>query len=452
MGLRRTKILVVDDSPEEGQKIVEAIWKNGFPALFVEYDPPSLVDGIYGTHQGVRVIFMDINLDGGGIEGSSSHLFAPAENALRTLLDEKNGPYALITWSSYASKSEDLYKHLQDRLPEGKRPVSHASMNKEDLLSGASSASISDVVKSNLEKQDSVRALAEWEGNVKNSASSVISSLAAIVESSDEKFESNLECLLWKLASAEAGKWLHSGDDLSPSLYGVLSPLLSDRLSYVSPEEYSISSTPCETIPSDLPESWAGAMNSWLHIDYSISQTSIPGSLFSYPVNCDELNIPLLKNAKDVKTCIRSHFLDFDSKVDGYRNRKTISGECELLLMDITPPCDHSNKKVDWRRFMTVCKVPFQHVECLWLIDRRQGERVPGKLKGEFLKMSPKFKNNGEEFVLVFNANLMGGIAEQSDWSSLLGDSVLRVREQLLRDIIGWMGGHITRNGIVAVH
>ena len=120
--------------------------------------------------------------------------------------------------------------------------------------------------------------------------------------------------------------------------------------------------------------------------------------------------------------------------------------------MDITPACDHSNKKVLWRRFVVVCKVPVEYIHCLWRVNGSNNERIENELKGDYLRLSPRFVLGDDEFVLVFNANLQGAITEPSkgsDWKDMLGGKKGRIKEQLLSDVMGWLGRHVTRGGYI---
>jgi len=454
MGLRRAKILIVDDDQKDGQKIADALWKSGSPVLFVHYTEAALRDKTYGVHSGVRVIFLDINLTGDGIVGGGSHLYSPAEQALRSLLDDNNGPFALISWSSHDDEAVGLYDHLRERLPEGKRPVSLDRMDKDKLLQGDNHEEIiKSTVLNNLSKHDSLRCLTVWEGHVQNSSAALVKSLAIIADNSkNADFNKNLECLLMQLAGAEAGKWLDKTDDIASPLYSLMSTLLGDRLSYIKPDTYSIADDPCKNLDESDIVKWKCEINTFLHFDSSKSSESVPGSLFVYPLDNSDVSLPVINSKEAMNACIRGKFLDMSKGVEGYENRKIISEKCELLLMDVTPPCDHSNKKVQWRRFIVVCKVPVELLHYLWQINRGKKERIEGKLKGDHLRLSPQLSLGGNGFVLVFNANLQGAIPEpanSSDWETILGERKGRIREQLLSDLMGWLGSHITRGGYV---
>ena len=459
MGLSKAKILIIDDNPVHGKIIANTLWKSGKPVLFVHYSEQALIDETYGLHSGVRAIFLDINLTGDGGFFTGSHLYTPAEQALKKLLDDNNGPFALITWSSHDTEAEGLYQHLQERLPEGNRPVSLHKMDKDKLLQENEEnrdQKLQETISGILSKYHSLRFLIEWEGHIQNSSAELVKNLATIADINEHStFDKNLECLLRQLAQAEVGKkWLEKDKNISSPLYSLLATLLSDRLSYTNPKEYPVTNTPCDDIKQLEFTKWKCEINTFLHFDKSDCIGSMPGSLFSYPLDSSNTPLPVIKTKKAMSNCIRSHFLDMRKEVEGYKQRKRISDECELLLMDVTPPCDHAEKKVEWRPFIVVCKVPIKYLHYLWRVDKESSTRVEDSLKGKQLRLSPSFAIDDDEFILVFNANQRTAIPEpanQTDWETLLGTRRGRIREQLLSVLTGWLGGHVTRGGYVTL-
>lgn len=442
------KILVIDDNPEHGEAISKAVWQNGWPVLFIHYKPATIQS--YGKYHGVRVVFLDIDLLGAGSSGSEASLFAPAVSVLSKLLDNENGPYSLITWSTYDNKAERLYAHLQERLPEEIRPVSLDRMDKSILhgdLTG-SALTIKESVESNIQRHTSLLRLVQWEGLVQSCSSEVVAKLALMAQEAGGEFDKIIKWLLMKMAKAEAGKWLQ--DDLDGQDFSVMSTLLSDRLgyTYTKSEPFCVDNECFRELDKEHLKPLVPRINTYLHLDFAKSGQSMPGAVFKYPLDSMELTIPSLK---DPGACVRENFLNFIKDTDDHKNRKKISGECELLLMDIVPPCDHSQKKIRWRRFMIVCKVPVEYAELIDAVDHKNNKRL-GR-PAENLWKSPMFSHGGQEFILVFNANLQATVIEpdQNDWSQVLGERKFRIREQLLRDVMGWMGRHITRSGHVAL-
>ncbi len=458
MSFAKMGILVIDDNKDDGQCIAEILWRNGWQVLFVQYSEEDLLNGIYGKHHGIRTVFLDINLTGDGMEGAGAHLFTPAEQTIKTLLDDMNGPWGLVTWSTHDNKAQELYEHLRNRLPEGLKPVTFARMDKNDLLTGdGQEEKIKGKVLENLERISTLHCLATWEGLIQKASSSVLHQLGKVAESmeSHNDFEKNLGCLLWCLAQAEQGKQLKSDDDISSPMYSVLSGLLKDRLGHANSGKCVIdAAVDCRCIVSGDAEdelaSWKRQVNGMLHFDPFQHDKTGPGCLFPYPVGTEQKVLPHITNEKYVGKCIRGNFLDFEEGVAGYDSKKDISNGCKLILLDITPPCDHSNNKVIWRRFVVCCHVPVKHKEHLYRIDRKKKKRITGELKGDYVFLSPELSNGDDEFVLAVNANMQVSIPEKQVADNL-GKGVGRIREQLFMEIMRWLAAHGTRGGLVTL-
>ncbi|WP_419625104.1 hypothetical protein, partial [Thiolapillus sp.] len=111
------RILIVDDKQEHGEAIVRKLWRLGYTSLFVHFDQAVLADGEYGPFQGVRLVFMDLDLIGEGRLGNGSSAYAAVETTIKTILDDNNGPWMLVTWTGHADHADKLLSHLKKRLP-----------------------------------------------------------------------------------------------------------------------------------------------------------------------------------------------------------------------------------------------------------------------------------------------------------------------------------------------
>ena len=90
---------------------------------------------------------------------------------------------------------------------------------------------------------------------------------------------------------------------------------------------------------------------------------------------------------------------------------------------------------------MVTCKVPVAD------ISNTLFHQLKNK---DYLTVSPEFKVADEEFVLVLNANLQISLRDEG-LAERLGASDGRLKEQLMADIAGWMGRHVTRLGLVSL-
>lgn len=464
---RSTGILVVDDRPEHGRAIAHNLWKQGYPVLFVEYDQRELVDKTYGQHHGVRVVFMDIQLSSDGAMGAGPKEYAAVQAALTALLDENNGPWALITWSSHDDRAGDLYEFLRERMSSGLRPVALRQIDKnhyltdDGIVAPEHAAQLRAAVNGCMSDLHTIETLIGWEGFIGLAASQVIHALGDTAQdmasSDDENLEvdQNFECalaaLLKRLAVAHGGAASLHGENLSRSLYRILLDMLEDRLEAKEVGQQVQLPDNCEErhVDAEVLSDWSRQINAMLNYDQSWSRGTAPGALFRVPSEPDFQPLQDLSNATEVGKFVRRNFLCIDSSIKN-AEKKEISADCQLLLLDVTPPCDHANAKLPWIRFLLACRVPVQRLDHLWGINPISKEKEPNRLKGMHLHMTPQLKDDNGDFVIVVNANLWVSIAREQV-PAALGRPVGRVREQLMGDMSGWIGRHVTRQGHTSI-
>lgn len=448
MGIASPRIVVVDDKVEHGEVIVRKLWSMGYAGLYVNYE--QLVDGDYGSFQGVRLIFMDLDLKGREWLGDGADACGDVEAVIRQILKKDNGPWALVTWTGHADHAEQLWGHLQERLPFELKPLSQQVMRKEDFLGEGKDEQLAEELKRVIAHQDAVKCLLNWESGVLDSANEVIAELVKVAVTLDGNSTENLGALLYELAKAEAGKTIDQKNDRSHALYRVLTSLLSDRLVNATNagEQGCSHDYVKEKTGADL-SGWKRRINTMINLDVYNDDSDIktsPGVLSEMPSEGEVQVLDGLGGGDKTGKFIRRHFLCLQKSV-GSADKKTISSQCKLFLLDVTPPCDHAQRKSVWRRFVVACRVPIEHIVHVWAVDFRTDENQAGKLKGEYLRVSPEFMDNEGGFVLLVNANLQLTLPEEQ--LEKLGKAKYRAREAMLADWMGWLGRHISRLGHV---
>lgn len=453
MILRQTRILVVDDKKDHGGKISQALSDAGYPCRFIHFDPAI----VWNEEQlaGVRAVFFDLSLLGSNVVTDNDR--AAAQTLLEQVFSITNGPWGLIAWTSHADDAARLYEYLRARLPAGIRPVTHAVLDKEHLLLEENLPRLADEASKALQPAAPISCLLGWENAVQKAAAMVLHQLTEAAECApgDGKSGDKLECLLSELARAEAGKTLPANTSLAQPLYSVLTPLLADCLEQ---SESNSCSQPAAQCPESADVGWQHRINRMLHIDPGTRSTLVPGALVDILVKVTEINQLDSLGTTDAKrqSRVRGLFFRF-SDATKKEEKATVSSACKLFLLDVTPPCDHSQAKTEnenyWRRFVVVCRVPAEHRYHLWRIvkDIASGgeRREEGRMHADHLYASPLFSDESGQFLLVVNANLLVSLTR--DAVATLPKPTSRIREQLYHHILSWLGRHITRQGIVTV-
>jgi len=436
-------VLVVDDKEEDGLRISSALWKAGLPVVFVQYDEAKLVDA-RPLAGGVRVVFMDIELSGKGLATNAHYAFQQVVTALQKLLPTENGPWALISWSSNDDHAEAMFKFVRERLSGTDLPVAFGRLDKEAVNDTA----LLEAVKSKLDGIDAVRCLIGWEHAVRRAVASVLHGLACTAEKGGDTgfLDSRLRNLLLELATAEAGKAQLSGMEVT-ALYRLLSRLLADRLDASDAPSCALGTPSHEPQVQDEEgrEVWRCQINTMLNLDLNPGSVTSPGALFDVSTQKEQTLPSDLDSTKKRETFIRGNYLDTATS-----DRKAVSKACRLYWLDITPPCDHANGKVIWRRFVLVCRVPWQFRDHIWRLDRETDKKEVGRLCRDNLYRSPVCADESERFILLVNADLQITIRTDAV-TAQLGPPSMRLRELLMADWMGWIGRHITRRGHIGL-
>lgn len=433
MGIASPRILVVDDKVEHGETIVRKLWSMGYAGLYVNYE--QLVDGDYGSFQGVRLIFMDLDLKGREWLGDGADACGDVEAVIRKILKKDNGPWALVTWTGHADHAEQLWVHLQERLPFELKPLSHQVMKKEDFLGEGKDEQLAEELKRVIAHQDAVKCLLNWESGVLDSANEVIAELVKVAVTLDGNSTENLGALLYELAKAESGKTIAQQTDLSQPLYRVLTSLLSDRLGSTTNE----GNRGCagdyikEKTGADLTE-WKQRINVMLNLEIGELDSTCPGAIFEIQ---ESTVLPHPLDQEKLEILEKEFFYPNGAQNDEQRERLK---QCALFLIDFSPPCDHSQQKIRWRRFVVAAKVPVSVLS----------NSLRNKLKNkEYIRITPEFtEDSGSAYLIILNANLQVTLRD-SEIQQHLGEPVARLKEQILSDYLGWFGRHITRLGHV---
>lgn len=105
------KVVIVDDCFQEILPLINILNKNAIPVIYYTGKANELPDT---PLQGVRIFFLDLRFS---TNTDFKTIVSNACNILKAILDENNGPYILIIWSSTGDEYKDeLENALKDKL------------------------------------------------------------------------------------------------------------------------------------------------------------------------------------------------------------------------------------------------------------------------------------------------------------------------------------------------
>jgi hypothetical protein len=425
MPLNVPRILIFDDIREDGITIAEAIWAAGYPVRYMEY-PSDVVSTGESKFIGVRVIFMDMDLLGDQFVGDRTKNYSAVQSAIQACLGESNGPYILVTWSTYDQYAAELISYLMERLPVGLRPAYCKRLDKETLedLSGKVSKYLSDM--------GPTGCLINWEKYIVNASCETIQELINLSSHADAVPPRDaLRRLLYDLAMAEAGKHF-AADNATGHLYSMLSQILNDRVLQPLKEPSDCGELIATGSTIDANHDWKEKLNVLIHIDTRLKDNPsvhAPGDVFIYEEGAHTLRIPIIDKQQILESAFKEN-IKGDLKTD---DKIGLITDTELLLVEITPQCDFSTDKYVWNRYVVAAKVPI-----IYLNSKRP----------EYLFKSPPFKaDDGYSFCILFNSRLTVTLHKET----LLNNKLFRIRQPLLGDMMGWLARQNSRLGHVSI-
>lgn len=234
---RYSRVAAIDDNDDHLKAITWGLSLAGFcpvPFLFEDGDlafpPPEPITG-------VRIIFTDIHMIGGGHGNHKVHSGIIIK-CLKKIA--ASGPYALIFWSMFPSDVEQM-KTLIERDGPGAgltTPIGYGSIDKGEVLGAGSSAAfdaqaLRDLIVEQLSTFSTLATAAHWEMRASEAASKTTDAVFSLTQAqlSDARTK-EWESLLAFLASEAVGKTA-AAKNVNAALDSALLPILEDQLSFV---------------------------------------------------------------------------------------------------------------------------------------------------------------------------------------------------------------------------
>jgi hypothetical protein len=442
MNFGSPRVLIMDDREEEGIRIAKALWESGLSARFVKYDEKILVKAAKRKLKGVRVFFMDINLLGGAM-GAEQMNFSAVQQCIQSLLDDENGPFLLITWSSHDDYADRLFVYLNERLPEQLKPAATARLDKSSFL-GRNKPRLKTEMEKRLVSSSYFTLLWSWESAVFESAAHVTSQVAELALGVDGGKPNSIGTVLKALATAEAGKRL-SAKNAVRSYSSVLNQILLDCTEARVPQQVK----PALTADlMSLPDGgkvapWKRRANRMINIDETSHEGGhSPGDVYPYPEHSRRSKRPL-PNVEHDKFLIEN-FVGPDfakGKADADRQKSDLVKDWKLVLVEVTPPCDHAQAKQVWHRYVVGAEMSEESCDTK--------NAIPSK--ADYLMKLPAVQlvSESKPQVLILNSRLVVSISPKE--TGKVKKRKYRLRSQLLGDVIGWLSRQQSRIGYVLV-
>lgn len=431
IGLRSTRVIIVDDDENEALPIMKAFAKKGIPCAYFHGANLKELPEEKDEFLGIRLAVLDMDLVPG--VGDEKSKISTLISCLERLLSPDNGPYIALIWTNNPGLKEKFKKSVfsNKNLP---NPIDIIMLTKAKCKKDGKLdiGVIEEKLNESLSSFSPLKLIQAWEGKNFEAATEVTNILSTFLtdEKDPEKWRDGWKAqilnLMYSLAKEAVGENLDKSTVLV-GLYNSLNPLHADRMeSYISDLSDSLSVNAEEVLKNkdDCGIEQKSKINTMLHLALKEDSKHCAGNIYEFkgksPVwvpSRDALLMDLLKDNAEI-------------------NRKNIAQKCQNVVIEISAFCDHAQKNIRAFRLLAGLLVP-------------RSERTKIK-KAEFIwDFGPVLieKNKRQRpYFFYFSARHL--VTCSPDKTSKM-KPLARLRSQALISLQTWFAGHASRPGLV---
>jgi hypothetical protein len=457
-----SRVAAIDDVEDHLQKIVWGLGKAGFCAIPFFFEDGQLENPPDQPLPGLRIVFSDIHLVGGGPNNEKTH----AANIILCLKKiVATGPYVLIFWSQFPGDSDKIAALIQERAEEAglTPPIGYAAINKNEVFKIPSedgddafdAAKLRDLILDKIKDFRTLAVATSWEDRAARAAARTTNRLFELVKTSTNA-AGDWENLLAFLACEAMGQQ-QAKEDLTVALDEALLPLLEDQLSLIGNEPApemddvqrlldivsaeGVRKRPVAVAASQLNTSYlieelgaASATRMWARGTVTaLGSGFVNSGPFVNMFGCDD------------GTLIRREFATRDLDAEEKRAAK-------LHIVELGPECDHVQGKVSTHRYLLALLIPTALIGAF-----------TGGAKGKKTPDSPRYRNEsvmdvgqvslrtsppGEWHLLVSCRCFMALPAQ----TAIEGQPGFRLRRALIEEVAHRYVTYARRPGVMRFH
>lgn len=353
------RAVVIDDSKVEGEAIVETLQKVDVPVDFIHIEGSE--DNISEFIHPRELIFADLLLDGNSekVVTNISRLIG----IIKKIQPENAKYYGIVLWTKHKDYFEEFLKRIgkiatenlgarQETIDDEEEIEILANLNvpplfvlcmdktKYILEDTWNFDSLLDDINSELQKSRIAYFSLAWRKLVNNSIENVLSSIYSL----SANFDNHEECLSYILSEVSRNEIGEKGDvNLTSGIYQAFDSLLNSELLSIAKEETLPNLTGIDTNPFGDDVSVLQELSARLNARFFIESNSLnknevlPGNVYQIL----DTNSALIVPEDEV---VKAPVYQENGK---YKCEKTYPRV--NVAIELTPPCDHSNKKIHSR-------------------------------------------------------------------------------------------------------
>lgn len=433
------RFVVIDDDIKHLHAIADAVQVLGSVCARVHYQLET--DVPVEPFRGVRVIFMDLQLQDRAMTSDFNRHFAEIQRILSKVINPRGGPYLLVLWTDRPERATELSEYLESFFTgtPHTRPVALVALSKMDHIDLATGELIGDggglrdAIISKLAESPAAAALVQWENDVLDASARVLADLMELSSDAGPVPEA-LATLLKRLATEAVGQ-VNADADKKSSVDAALLPLLQDHMqnAAIDGSAETVWSKAFEGAPGSLPQlrkPQVARLNTMMHV--TLPSGHHPIAPTSWGAICEiEDSIDWREFGYDsAETCAEAVRKSVKIDWPKYKDKS------RLLQVRIGAACDYAQK----------ADGPIPYALALALPERVE-VKPHGLAENSTAWISPALVLGalGVVQLLVDPRFVRVRGAEQTGSFTVVG----RVKEQLLLELVSAVSMHGARPGIV---
>lgn len=347
------RVVVIDDKPDEALPLIEALSKQNIPLNYFNPTSENLPDE---PLSGVRVIFLDINLQEYQGHADDKTKASTAAGFVKKIIGTVKSPYLLLIWAKH--DDSEILNYLLDYL-KFNPPLLMKSLQKSECKEADYSLElILHKITTEVDDGSFFHILTMWENLVHQSAAETIGNISNDSDDVIQDWNIKLGSLFYALAEANAGINVEEMDNIGVIKNSILPfnsifiDVLENNLHVYNNTNITEKIDFC-TCKRKLSDDLKAEINSKLLLN-QINEYCLPmpGNIYEVETSDEIFNL-------DVNDILNSSYLQTSKLLD----------EIKYIILEVSPLCDYSNKKWKVHRVALGFLLPQEHIKSIKKAD-----------------------------------------------------------------------------------
>ena len=420
-------IIIVDDVPDDVDRITNIFNEHGIGCRGFVYDSVDLIDE---PLKNVKLAFFDICLS---TTGNDIEQFTILCEAIKSYVSCENRDFVLAFWTSKPQMIEDLKKYINEReILDMPKPIAIKAIDKHQFIGHADrlQQTLSDLMEDPI-----VRCLFSFESELKSAANQSLRDVLQLIEFPDAWGDSalyieNIKQVFAKVAIETFGK-LRGSKTPDLAIKEAFAPLFTHYLCQNNSSVWAdlFGEQDIAEIKNFTNDTIVAQLNSLFHVDLSANEVNSRGSIRKIEREDESFN-------NIFKDQIGYAPNDWISSV--LLNGNNIEDKViEMIALEYSAACDYSNAKERTHRYMLGAIISEENIR----------KKIKNKLSNAVFMLPFKFMYRGQVCTILLHFNFSIN-EEESSPNKILGERLFSLKSEVMNMICDSHANHISRIGI----